>query len=204
MREGLAAVEEIEARVVRVESQIRSRMTPHQELIERLSEIPGVDEVTAWTIIAELGLDMQVFETPQRAASWAALCPGNRESAGKRKSGRTRKGNRYLRRSLVQVAWAVSRCKDNFLRSKYWRLAGKVGKKKAAVAMAHHVLAVAFLMIRDGTKYRDLGADYYDKADPIRTQRKLVSRLEALGYEVTLTPKSPPTGNEAARAVQPN
>jgi len=204
LREGLMAVEEIEARVSRIESLIRGRMAPHQELIERLSEIPGVEEVTAWTIIAELGLDMQVFETPQRAASWAALCPGNRESAGKRKSGRTRKGNRYLRRSLVQVAWAISRCKDTFLRSKYWRLAGKIGKKKAAVGMAHHVLAVAFLMIRDGTRYRDLGADYYDKADPVRTQRKLVSRLEALGYDVALTPKALPPGPEAPRAIQPN
>src|SRR3982751_286441 len=188
MQERLQAVEEVEARVERVEAQIRLHVAPYQELITRLSEIPGVDEVTAWTLIAELGVDMQVFETPERAASWAGLCPGNRESAGKRHSGKTRKGNRYLRRVLVQVAWAASRSKDTYLRAKYWRLAGKVGKKKAALAVAHHVLKVVFLIMRDQTSYRELGPTFYDHLDPIRTKNKLVARLQALGYTVTLAP----------------
>jgi transposase len=195
LKERLAAVEEIEARVARVETEIRRRIEPHQELLERLDEIPGVDEVTVWTIISELGVDMEVFQTPERAASWAALCPGNRESAGKRKSGKTRKGNRYLRRALVQVAWAVSHCKDNYLRARYWRLAGKVGKKKAALAVAHQVLKVIFLMIRDQTRYKELGGNFYDKIDPIRAKNKLITRLNALGWEVTLTPVSPLPSN---------
>jgi transposase len=189
MQERLQAIEEIEARVARVEVEIRRRVAPYQELITRLAEIPGVDEITSWTIVAELGLDMEVFETPERAASWAALCPGNRESGGKRTSGKTRKGNRYIRRALVQVAWAVSHSKDTYLRAKFWRLAGKIGKKKAALAVAHHVLKVIFLMIRDQAHYQELGGTFYDRMDPIRTKNKLVNRLKALGYEVTLTPQ---------------
>jgi transposase len=175
--------------VARVEVEIRRRVAPYQELITRLAEIPGVDEITSWTIVAELGLDMEVFETPERAASWAALCPGNRESGGKRKSGKTRKGNRYIRRALVQVAWAVSHSKDTYLRAKFWRLAGRIGKKKAALAVAHYVLKVIFLMIRDQAHYQELGGTFYDRMDPIRTKNKLVNRLKALGYEVTLTPQ---------------
>jgi transposase len=154
----------------------------------RLIEIPGVEEITVWTIIAELGVDMSVFEVPERAAGWAALCPGNRESAGKRHSGKTRKGNRYLRPSLVQVAWAVSHCKDNYLRARYWRLASKIGKKKAALATAHHILEIVFPMIRDQTSYRELGGNFYDRVDPVRTKNKLITRLNALGWSVTLTP----------------
>ena len=192
LQERLQAVEEIEARVERVEAEIRRRVAGYQELIARLDEIPGVDEITCWTLIAELGVDMEVFQAPERVCSWAALCPGNRESAGKRHSGKTRKGNRYIRRALVQVAWAVSRTKDTYLRAKFWRLAGRVGKKKAALAVAHHVLRVVFLMIRHQAHYKELGATFYDRIDPIRTKNKLVSRLKALGYEVTLTAVSGP------------
>ncbi len=130
------------------------------------------------------------------------MCPGNRESGGKRTSGKTRKGNRYIRRALVQVAWAVSHSKDTYLRAKFWRLAGKIGKKKAALAVAHHVLKVIFLMIRDQAHYQELGGTFYDRMDPIRTKNKLVNRLKALGYEVTLTPQQVlPIGPFQARGI---
>ena len=163
-----------------LEAEIRRRLTPHQGVVDRLAEIPGFGEVSAWTVIAELGLDMKVFRTPERAASWSGLCPGNRKSAGKRGHGRTRKGNRWIRRGLTQTALAVSHSKENYLRSFYWRIASKRGAKKARIATAHKQLKIAFLIIRDGVRYRDLGSNYFDRRNAERTKRRLVERLEGL------------------------
>jgi len=171
-----------------LEAEIRRRLTPHQGVVDRLAEIPGFGEVSAWTVIAELGLDMKVFRTPERAASWSGLCPGNRKSAGKRGHGRTRKGNRWIRRGLTQTALAVSHSKENYLRSFYWRIASKRGAKKARIATAHKQLKIAFLIIRDGVRYRDLGSNYFDRRNAERTKRRLVERLEGLGLKVTLEP----------------
>jgi hypothetical protein len=129
---------------------------------------------------------MDQFQSPERLASWAGLCPGNNQSGGKHYSGRTRKGNRWLRRALTQVGWAVSHCKDNYLRSLYWRLAARRGKKRAAIAVAHRVLSIAFFMIRDRALYRELGS-YFDQIDPHRTVLKLLKRIEKLGYHVTVS-----------------
>lgn len=120
--------------------------------------------------------------------SWAGLCPGNNQSGGKRYSGRTRKGNRWLRRALTQVGWAVSHCKDNYLRSFYWRLAARRGKKRAVIAVALRVLSIAFFMVRDGAHYRELGGSYFDQIHPEKTVHKLLKRIQKLGYEVTLSP----------------
>lgn len=139
-------------------------------------------------MIAELGLDMNVFRTPERAASWSGLCPGNRKSAGKRGHGRTRKGNRWIRRGLTQTALAVSHSKESYLRSFYWRIASKRGAKKARIATAHKQLKIAFLIIRDGVRYKDLGSNYFDRRNAERTKRRLVERLEGLGLKVTLEP----------------
>ena len=173
-----------------LEAEIRRRLTPHQGVVDRLAEIPGFGEVSAWTVIAELGLDMKVFRTPERVASWSGLCPGNRKSAGKRGHGRTRKGNRWIRRGLTQTALAVSHSKENYLRSFYWRIASKRGAKKARIATAHKQLKIAFLIIRDGVRYRDLGSNYFDRRNAERTKRRLVERLEGLGLKVTLEPAS--------------
>jgi transposase len=181
-------IEHIDQKIAEIERQIRRRLEPHQELIARLDEIPGVDEITAWTLLAEIGLNMDQFQTPERLASWAGLCPGNNQSGGKRYSGRTRKGNRWLRRALTQVGWAVSHCKDNYLRSLYWRLAARRGKKRAAIAVAHRVLSIAFYMIRDGATYRELGGSYFDQIHPQKTVLKLLKRIQKLGYEVTVSP----------------
>jgi transposase len=199
LRELLDHWDRLESSVGRIEQEIRRRLEPHQDLVQRLDAIPGVDEITAWTLIAELGLNMHQFQTPERAASWSGLCPGNHESGGKRMNGKTRKGNKWIRGALSQVGWAVSHCKDNYLRAMFWRLAARRGKKKAAIAVAHRVLKIAFFIIRDGATYRELGGDYFDKLDPGRTQRKLVQRLEALGYEVHLKLTPPNTKTEGAQ-----
>lgn len=177
-----------ESRLEQFDGAIRSRLQPHAQAIEQLRTIPGVDEVTAWTIVSEIGLDMSVFPTAGQLASWAGLCPGNDESAGKRRSGRTRKGNRYLRRSLVQNAWAVAHAKDSFLTSLFLRLARRRGLKKAALAVAHRILVIAYYILRDGVVYRELGANYYDQLHPLRTRQRLIQRLEGLGYQVDLRP----------------
>lgn len=175
-----------ERKVSRLEERIRAALAPHGDLVGRLCTIPAVEEVTAWTILAEIGWDMNAFASAHALASWAGLCPGNEESAGKRRSGRVRKGNRYLRRTLVQNAWAVSHSRDCFLTSLFQRIAHRRGMKRAAMAVAHRILIIAFHIIRDGVVYRELGGDYHDRLHPVRTARRLVHRLKNLGYEVDL------------------
>jgi transposase len=177
-------------RIAKLERAIEDHMQAHQELITRLCTIPGVDRVGAWTLIAEIGTDMSVFGDAAHLCSWAAVCPGNNESAGKRQSGRTGKGNRYLRRGLCQCAWAVSHCKNNYLTALFYRISGRRGIKKAIVAVCHRLLVIAFHIIRDGTSYRELGGNFFDRLQPARTRRRLTHRLEQLGYEVTLVPRA--------------
>ena len=189
LTELLGDLEYVEKRVDRLESKIRGSLMVHTAVVQRLRTIPGVDEVTAWTIISEIGLDMTVFASANHLASWAGLCPGNDESAGKRRSGTTRKGNRYLRRCLVQNGWAIGHTKDCFLTSLFMRIARRRGMKKACVAVAHRILVIAYYIIRDGVEYRELGGDHHDRLHPLRTTRRLVDRLSNLGFEVELRPK---------------
>jgi transposase len=176
----------LDTKLNEIDSRLRKQMRAHHDLVQRLSTIPGVQEITAWTLIAELGTDMSQFPTAAHAASWAGLCPGNCESAGKRQSGRTRKGDRYLRRILIQNAWAVAHKKDCFLTALFYRIASRRGAKRAAMAVAHRVLVVAYYIIRDRTVYHELGGDHYDRKNPEKTARRLTQRLERIGYQVTL------------------
>jgi transposase len=176
-----------ERKIDRLEKAIAPQ--PNLEKVARLCTIPGVDVITAWTLLAELGSDMQVFSSPKHAASWAGLCPGNHESGGKRLSNRTRKGNRWLRRALCQAAWAASRKKNCYLAAFFYRKAGKHGVRKAIVALAHRMLVIAFCMLRDGTDYREAGGDYFDRINPDRTRARLVRRLQRLGLDVFLQPR---------------
>jgi transposase len=164
---------------------------PFAEAIQRLATIPGIDVRAAENILAETGIDMDVFPTDGHLASWTGMCPGQRESAGKRQSGRARKGNQWLRTTLVQVAWAASRTKRTYLSSQYRRLASRRGKKRALVAVGHTILVMIWHLLRDGTTYAELGADYFDRLDTERLTRALVRRLERLGHEVLLKPKEP-------------
>ena len=182
----------LDAELANIDSRLCEQMTEHAELIERLSTIPGVERTTARVLIAELGIDMTQFPTPGHLASWAGLCPGNAESAGKRFSGRTRKGDRYLRRILVQSAWAAARTKDCFLRALFYRIAARRGIKKAAVAVAHRILTIAWKIIRDGVEYQEQGRDVFDRRHPLRTARKLTKRLEQIGFSVQIAPRVTP------------
>jgi transposase len=158
------------------------------EAVERLVTLPGVDERAAQAIIAETGSDLAPFASAPQLASWAGMCPGNNESAGKRKSGKTTKGNRWLREVLVQSAWPASRSKNTYLSAQFRRLAGRRGKKRAAVAVGHTLLVMVYHLLKEKTTYHELGGDYFDRLDQDRVTRGLVRRLEGLGLKVTLEP----------------
>lgn len=175
--------------VTEIESRIERAMEPHRELIDLLKSIPGVDRTVAWTVIAEMGTDMTVFPDAGHAASWVGVCPGTNESAGKQMDAGTTKGNRYLRRALLQAAWGATRRKDCFLQAFFHRLKNRGGWPKAIMALAHKLLVLRYEMMRTRQPYRELGGDYYDRLHPERTVRRLVTRLERLGVEVTLQVK---------------
>ena len=172
LSELLIELDRLDAKLLVLERRLVERMQPYANAIERLCQIPGVDRLTAWAVIAEIGIDMTRFADAAHLASWAGLCPGNAESAGKRHSGRTRKGNSYLRRALCQSAWAASRCKEGFLSAVFFRIARRAGLKKAAIALAHRLLLIIYTMLRDGTRYRELGGDYFDRLCPERTAQR--------------------------------
>jgi transposase len=183
----------LELQVEELTGEIEQRVACHQELIQRLDTIPGIDRITGWTVLAEIGTDMSVFGDARHLASWAALCPGNRESGGKRISGKTRKGNRYLRRALCQSAWAASHKKDSHLAALFRRIRSRRGEQKAIMAVAHQLLTIIFHIIRDGGAYQELGATHYDQQNKQKTTRRLIERLQRLGYVVTLKPVPEPT-----------
>jgi transposase len=165
--------------------------SPFVEAVERLTTIPGIGAQAAENILAEIGTDMDQFGSAPRLASWTGMCPGNNESAGKRKSGKTTKGNRWLRATLVQVAWAASHTKETYLSAQFRRLAARRGRKRALVALGHTILDIIFHVLKDRTTYRELGPDYLEQLDAARLTRSLVRRLERLGHRVTLQPHEP-------------
>jgi transposase len=165
--------------------------SPLQAVVELWDTIPGIDELTASTLVAEMGANMDQFPTARHAAKWAGICPGNKESAGKRLSGKTPKGSVWLRRALCQAAWAASRTKDTYLAAQYHRLIGRKGKKKTIVAVAHTLLVMAYYVAQRQRPYQELGGDYFARINADTTQRRLVKKLRTLGYEVTLTPIKP-------------
>ncbi len=186
----LAHVEFLEASIERLGQEIEQRLAPFAEEVRLLQTIPGVSEAAAATIIAEIGTDMSRFSSDKHLASWAGVCPGNHESAGKRLSGKPTGGDTWLKGVLGEVAWAVAHTRDNYLSTQYHRIARRRGKLKAVVAVCHSVLVIVYHVLKDRQPYRDLGADYFDKLDTERIQRHHVNRLKALGYEVELKPKA--------------
>ena len=172
------------------EQRIEELMRPLAEQIQRLETIPGVGRLTAQNVLAEIGPDMSRFPTDQHLASWAAMCPGNRQSAGKRQSGHTNHGNPWLRTALAQAAWAASHSKGTYLAAQYRRLAGRRGKKRAIVAVGHTMLVMIYHLLKDQVDYRELGPDYLDQLQPQRLTRYLVKRLESLGHRVILEPRN--------------
>lgn len=182
----LDRVERIEADIATVDGWIDGVLAPYAPLVQRLTTIPGVDRMGAVVLIAELGVDMTVFPSHQHAAAWAGVAPGNDESAGKRLGRAKRRGNVHLVTALVQAAAAASRKKGSYLKEKFWRLKARRGHKRALVAVAHHILVSAYHLLKRGEDYKDLGPNYLDRRAQGTIKRRLVRRLEALGYTVSL------------------
>lgn len=180
----------LEKRIRHIESEIDTRVHPFESAVTLWQTVPGVDRVTACSLVAELGVEMRQFPTAQHLASWAALCPGNQESAGKRKSGKTRDGNKWLRRSLCQAAWAAGRTKDCYLATQFKRLAARRGLKRALMAVAHTLLVIGYHILKSGAGYRELGAHYLEQSHKEQLQRYFVKRLQRLGLRVSLEPLS--------------
>jgi transposase len=177
---------ELDQDLAELEGRIQEKLKLYRAPLELLSEIPGVDWTLAAVIIAELGVDMKVFQTASQLVSWAGVCPGNNESAGRRKSGRVTKGNVHLKTALVEAAQASTRAKGTYLRDKFYRLKARRGAKRAVVAIAHKILVAAYHMLSQQVSYNDLGDLYLDKLNQQHLTRNLVRRLERLGFRATL------------------
>ena len=176
----------LEKAIGAMDERIEAQMRPFEAELKRLDAIPGVDHVVAQAIIAEIGVDMSRFPTADHLASWAGVCPGNHQSAGKRKSGQTAKANRWLKRCLSQAAWAASHTKNTYLSAQFRQIAKRRGRKRAIIAVAHTILIAAYYIL-SGAEYRELGGDYFDRLHPERLQYYYVRRLEKLGFDVCLT-----------------
>ena len=156
------------------------------EAVKLLDTIPGVGETVAQIIVGEIGVEMSRFPTDHHLASWAGRCPGNTESAGKRKSGKTSKGSRYLRAALGQAAWAASPQKGTYLAAQYKRLVKRMGKQKALVAVGHSILIIGSHVLQKRGPYHDLGGDYFERRHVSTQRQRLIRQLEALGVKVTV------------------
>jgi transposase len=187
-RQLLYHLDELNLRLAAINERIGQATAPYEALIQRLDAIPGIDRWTAEVILAEVGPDVQAFPTANHLASWACLCPGNNISANKRRSGKTRHGQNWLRPALVEAAWAASRTKSYF-GSQFHRLRARRGDKRAAVAVAHSILIVVYHLLADPEAvYPELGADYFLKRDVEKERKRAIRKLEALGFAVSLTP----------------
>lgn len=196
MNRELHQLEWLEQQVELLDREIERRLIPFAEVIARVCTIPGVDRVTAWTIVAELGPDLSAFADASHLASWAGLCPGNHESGGKRLSGRTRKSNRYIKRAMCQAAWAASHTKNCFLAAFYRRMSIRKGANRAIVALAHHMVVVIYNLITRNEEYVEFGGDYYDRRNKPKVVARLLHRLQKLGYEVDLREVAEPAAAE--------
>lgn len=187
----LSRLDEVDKHIAKLDERIDGKLTPYREHHVRLAQIPGVDRVLAAVMIAELGTDMTVFKSAGHLAAWAGVCPGNNESAGKKKKGTARKGNVHLMTALVEAAHGASRKKDSYFKDKFFRLKARRGYLRAAVAIAHKILKAVYVMLSTGADYRELGAAYLDAVDSRRVTGNLVRRLERLGYDVKIAPRLP-------------
>jgi transposase len=186
LTELLCQIDNLEEAIGRFDEQITALCGPFEVAIALLDTIPGVARQTAEIIVSEIGIDMSRFPSAAHLAAWAGVAPGNNESAGKRRSGKTRKGNQALGVALNQAAHGAAHTKGTYLSAQYHRLAGRRGKKKAIMAVAHSILVIAYHLIKRQEPYRELGGDYFDQRRPEATAKRLVKRLQQLGYEVVI------------------
>lgn len=190
LRMHLHAYDAADARVAEAELKLMTLAEPYQSMIDKLDAVPGINPLAAVTLMAETGVDMSAYRDAHHLTSLAGLVPGNAISDAKRRSIGVRKGNRHLKRICVQIAWAASRKKDSFFRARFGRLAARIGRNKAVVATARHVLVVVYHLLGSDLAYRDLGAWYYQKQSKQRLVKRAVRNLEQLGFTVGLTPRS--------------
>jgi len=183
----LADIQACDQELQVLNAEIAERLKQALELIERLDEIAGVNRKVAEVMVAELGTDMKRFGSARRAAAWSGMCPGNRESGGRRYYSRSRFGNQHLKSALTEAGRAAGRSKDTYLGAQYRRICARRGGKRAALAVGHSILTIAYHMMDRGTRFQELGADYFDRRNPERVRDRLVQRLKKLGYQVTLT-----------------
>lgn len=186
--EHLSQIEYLEEAIQRLSKELEERFRPFEEDINFLDSIPGIGRQTAEVLLAEIGWDMSRFPSDKHLASWAGMCPGNNESAGKRRNGKTRKGSRWLRHALIEAAHGASRTKNKYLKSQYHRVAAHRGKKKALVAVGHSILIISYHLLTRRQNYSDLGANYFDERDRTAVQKRCIKRLEKLGFRVDLQP----------------
>jgi transposase len=182
----LAHLDFLDEQIERLSEAIGDQLRPFAPAVELLRSIPGIETRTAQVIIAEIGVDMSVFPSDRQLASWAGQCPGNDQSAGKRRSGRTRKGSKWLDQALKDAAMAAIRTNDSYLQAQYQRLRPRIGHGRALGAVKHTIICVCWHMLTTGELYHDLGGDYFRRRNPERQTRRLVAQLEALGHTVTL------------------
>jgi transposase len=186
----LAHIDFLDESIARLSDEIEQRIAPYAAQRELLTSIPGVKQRTAEVLIAEIGVDMTVFATPKHLASWAKMSPGNDQSAGKRRSGTTGKGNKWLRATtLTEAALSAGKTKTSYLAAQYQRLRGRRGHNKAVTAVAHSILTAIWHMLQTGELYNDPGNDYYTRQNPDRLTKRLIRQLQALGHNVTIEPR---------------
>ena len=179
---------ELDTRIAAFDDEIADQLRPFDELLARLDAIPGVGRRTAEVIATEIGTEVSAFPSDRQLAAWAGVSPGNRQSGGRRKTARTRHGNPWLKGALTEAAWAASRCRHGYLPAQYRRLAGRRGRKRALVAVAHSLVTIIYHLIAEGTQYQDLGTHYFDERERANRERRAPAILHGLGYDVSLTP----------------
>jgi len=186
LRQLLTQIDFLQSQIDSLSTDIEARLAPYEPKLERLMQLPGVGRTAATAILAELGTDMTRFPTASHLASWAGVAPGNKQSGGKRQKAHANKGNTHLRATLAEVVWVISHTKGNYLSAQYHRLARRIGKPKAIVAVSHSVLVIMYQMLLHNQDYHDLGAHFFATLDSTRQRDSAVRRLQALGYQVTL------------------
>jgi transposase len=194
LAQHLSHIDFLDEAIVQLDQQIQEQMRPFAAALAAWDSLPGINQRIAEIVVAEIGADLQPFEDADHLASWAGMCPGNNESAGKRYSGKTRKGSPWLRRALVEAAHGAARTKHKYFQALYGRLAARRGKQRALIAVGHSLLVTGYYLITRQTKYEDLGGNYFDERDREAVKRRAVKRLEKLGYQVQLVPAAVPTG----------
>lgn len=184
----LGHIDALNTAIAELEKEVGQGLQPFRQAAKLLSTMPGLSDVSAHVIVAEIGIDMSRFPTPGHLLSWACLCPRNDESAGKRRSTRVRKGGKWLKTTLVQAAWAAIKVKGGYLQAQFHRLRARRGAKKAIMGVAASMLTAAWHMLSNGTEWQDLGAAHFDRADATKTANRLIRRLQQIGFAVQVTP----------------